>query len=421
MAGEQALQRAADQEAAAHLALALEFVPRLPEGREREQAELLTRLELASALIPSKGWSSAEIETHYLTALKLAEKLEDESLTSIALFGLASMYEVRGEYTRSAELVDRRMVLASPDSTAPVESLELMACSEFHRGMFEQSLEHAEQGIALYEPELYSRRAARGENAGVGCYDWAALSLLALGYPDRALRHAEEALRIAREPANRYSLSLAHGQAAVLYQLRNQPKQALEHAQAAIESGFEFGFLYHVVWSGIIEAWARVRLGDCDAIAKLKDCIQRSLESGARMDHHYYQGLLATAHQACGDLESALAVVQETLSALSGNRRFFYEPELQRLMGVFLLEQRGKEAAAEAKRWFEDALSGAASHGGRLFKLRAAIALVRLAQLTGEDPKPARDTLSRLVGAFNEGLDTPDVVEAQALLAAVNP
>jgi DNA-binding winged helix-turn-helix (wHTH) protein/tetratricopeptide (TPR) repeat protein len=417
MAGEQALQRAADQEAAGHLSTALEFVPRLSPGLERDRAELLVRLELASALIPSRGWADQEVEALYKTALSLAEKLGDEALTSIALFGMATMYEVRGEYVRSGELMNRRLVLDSrPDSTAPVESLDLLACSEFHRGLFVDSLRHAEQGVALYRPEVPSRVAILGENPAIGCHDWAGLSSFLLGHPDQALRHVNDGLKLANEPENQYSLSLAHGQAAVLYQLRNEPQLAREHAARAMQSGHEYGFVYHIAWSGIVEAWARAILGECDTISALKDNMQRSLDVGARMDHVYYQGLLVDAYRACGDVEAALEVVDEALDTLPGNRRFFYEPELRRLKGLLLLERGGPDASAEAEKVLQEALKVASDQGARPFQLRAAVALLRLAEREQANDAKARELLSELVRSFEEGLDIPDLKEARALL-----
>jgi adenylate cyclase len=327
------------------------------------------------------------------------------------------MYEVRGDYARSAELMDRRLVLDSrPDSIAPVESLELLACSEFHRGMFTDSLRHAEQGIELYKPDVLSRTATLGENPGVGCYDWAGLSLFLLGYPDQAVQRAEQALALASEPENRYSQSLAQGQAAVLYQLRNEPARALDHSIIAVEVGFEFGFLYHVAFSGVIEAWARVMLGDCDSIAHLRDCIERALDSGARMDHNYYLGLLAEAHSACGDPGAAIKAIEEAVSTLPADRRFFYQAELLRLKGTLLLERDGLAAADEARRLFEEALEVAAGHNAKPFQLRAAAELVKLARESGEDASQAQEQLSGLLESYEEGLDTPDLKDARALL-----
>jgi len=112
---------------------------------------------------------------------------------------------------------------AAKEGRLLMESHELMACSMFHQGQFSRAVEHAQSGFRLYDSEQqYSLLASYGDDPGVACADWEALSLWFLGFPDQALLKAEEAIRLAEDHiyslANARALALL-GQGQVMQQL----------------------------------------------------------------------------------------------------------------------------------------------------------------------------------------------------------
>ena len=68
-----------------------------------------------------------------------------------------------------------------------------------------------------------------------------------------------------------------------------------------------------------------------------------------------------------------------------------------------------------SKSWFQQSLAAAREQGARLSELRAALRLARLYVRRGRESE-ARDLLAPVYAAFNEGFDTPDLVEAKSLL-----
>jgi len=92
----------------------------------------------------------------------------------------------------------------------------------------------------------------------------------------------------------------------------------------------------------------------------------------------------------------------------------FYEAELLRLKGDWLLAHRPAQSA-EAEDCYQHALAVARKQQAKFRELRASVSLARLWSDQGKRAE-ARDLLSSIYGWFTEGIDTPVLREAKALL-----
>jgi predicted ATPase len=90
----------------------------------------------------------------------------------------------------------------------------------------------------------------------------------------------------------------------------------------------------------------------------------------------------------------------------------FFDAEIYRVRGT-LLAEGGDVAAAEVQ--FVKAIDIARSQGAKHWELRAAISLAQLWRDQGRCTE-ARDLLAPVYGWFVEGLGTPDLRRAKALL-----
>jgi predicted ATPase len=113
--------------------------------------------------------------------------------------------------------------------------------------------------------------------------------------------------------------------------------------------------------------------------------------------------------EALGTLEAAFEVMRRT-----GERR--WEAEMHRLRGEFILGPGGA-GREQAEASFLRALEVARDQEARSLELRAATSLARL----WAEPRRsgARDLLVEVYEGFAEGFDTPDLIEAKALLEAL--
>lgn len=109
----------------------------------------------------------------------------------------------------------------------------------------------------------------------------------------------------------------------------------------------------------------------------------------------------------------APGLVDEAFRRVSGTGVRFFEPELHRVRGL-LLADRGDIAGAEAD--YAEAIRTAREQGARHWELRTACSLARLRR-DGGRPAEARAILAPVRGVFIEDAHSPDLREAEALLA----
>ena len=410
-AADVALGRSGHAEAVDLLEHAARLVVRLEEDGDRIRLEARTLDMLAPALIAVRGWAAPEVREAYERALELCRLLPDETPLESVLYGLATLHEYRAEYDRSRELMEQRLGAGARTPAAQVEAHELLACSRFHQGGFDDALQHAERALTAYSDEHAGLMAMYGENPAVSSRHWAAHALWFLGYPDRALARIEEALTLARRIAQAFSLAHAHEHAAHLHQYRLEPERALVHAEATVRLAAEQGYAYRAATGATLRGWA---LSAADPDGGLEE-VTRGLEAyratGAAMDLPYFLALLADAAARAGRHDAALAALDEA-EAVLGGRDYYYASELLRLRAEVLHALGDRRGAARAGR---DAITAARSFGARPLELRAAMSVLEHAP----DERGRAGALAEVrvaYSTFTEGFATPDLRRARALL-----
>lgn len=201
-AAETALRRYAYPEAIAHLTRGLELLSTLPDSPERSQQELDMQIMLGPVLMATRGFAALEVETAYTRALEICRHIGETPRLFPALRGLWEFHQMRGEYQTARGLGEQLLSLAQSlqDPALLLVAHHVLGDTLFWLGEFAAAREHAEQGIALYDPQQHRSLAFLygGYDPGVGCLCKAALNLWHLGYPDQASRGATK-----RSPSRR--------------------------------------------------------------------------------------------------------------------------------------------------------------------------------------------------------------------------
>jgi adenylate cyclase len=111
-----------------------------------------------------------------------------------------------------------------------------MGTTLFYVGDLRSAHKMLEMGIDIYDSEQHSVHAfLYGQDPGVACMSYSAITLWSRGYPDEAVKRSQDAIELARQVAHPFSLALALDFAALLNALRREGKITLDYATEAVE------------------------------------------------------------------------------------------------------------------------------------------------------------------------------------------
>ena len=425
-AGQRAIQRSANVEAIAYLTRGLDLLKTLPDTPERPQQELEIQLTLGPVLIATKGNAAPEVLHAYARARELCQQVGQTPQLFQVLRGLWNFYLHRVELQTARELGEHLLTLAQHigDPALLLEAHYALGNTLNYLGEFAAAQAHFAQGIALYDPLQHRSHTFRyGQDPGVFCRAYAAVTLWFLGYPDQALQRSHEALTLAREVVHPFSLGLALFFAAWVHQLRQEGHLTHERAEALIALGAEQRAAVFSAAGTIFRGWALVQRsrepgagqGQMEeGIAQMQQGLAAWRATGAAVFQPSGLALLAAASAQVGQLEEGLTLLAEALAMTNDRGERRWEAEVYRLKGELLLARSaGHEAETEA--CFRQALDIAHRQQAKSLELRAAMSLARLWQRQGKRAA-AHELLAPIYGWFTEGFDTPDLQEAKALL-----
>jgi class 3 adenylate cyclase/predicted ATPase len=417
-AGQRSIARSAYVEAINHLRTGLASLEGLPETPERIAQELTLLMALGRALIATKGYAAAEVGATYTRARALCQQgVQSPQLFSV-LFGLWQFYALQGELQLARELGEQLLALAQhlQDSAYVLEAHRALAFTCFSQGEMAAARAHADHGRALYHPDKHHAHVfTYGQDPGTSCLAYAALALWYLGYPAQALQRGHEMLKLARDLAHPFSLAHALYFASLLYQHLREVTETRECAEAARALASEHGFALYVVRGTLQRSWALTEQGQLeDGIDQMRHSLTAYRGTGTGLVLPYFLARLAEAYGKGDRIETGLPLLDEALTCVHKHGECWWEAEIYRLKGMFLLQQAVPEAQ-QAEGYLQQALDIARHQQAKSLELRAAMSLSRLWQRQGKRTE-AYTLLAPIYGWFTEGFDTADLQEAEALL-----
>jgi predicted ATPase len=415
-AGEKAVQQSAYLEAIAHLTTGLERLHMLPDASAHALQELTFQRTLGVSLLATKGWAAPEVGQVYSRARALCEHVQETQHIFPVLFGLWGFYHGRRELQTARDLAEHLLTLAQRqhDPALCLEGHWALGNTLYWLGELIAAQPHLEQGIALYDRHQHAHHAfLYGQDPGMGCLIYAALTLWYLGFPDQALQRSHEALTLMRELSHPFSRAFALNWAAHLCMLRREWHAMQEYAEVANILSTEQGFAQFLAMGTWRKGIALVKQGHEEGMALMRQGATARQSTGASKTPYL---LLYDAEVSQGMRRNAesLNILAEALALVDKTGECTYEAELHRLKGELLLQQHA-DNQAEAEACFQHAMTIAQSQQAKSWELRAATSLARLWQQQGKRQE-AHDLLAPVYHWFTEGFDTADLKDTKALL-----
>lgn len=419
LAGERARSRSANREAIAHLGKGISLARELLDEQDRVRSEIRLQFSLGGAYLQMMGHFAPEVEAAFVRARELCLRVGDVPELVPTLFGLWRAYVVQmADSEKPKELAAELLRLAEDEGSAVSYVVAHYAAgfTAHVMGQFSVARGHLQEGIRLYSPDDRDTAAVYrfGQDPGVACACYLALTEWTLGYPEKALQHAQDGIALAQGLDDPFSVAFSQDITAFLDQVRGEREAVLEKAKGAISLAAAIGFPY---WAGIgqvMQGWGEA-IGDPTrpTVQGFRDRIDHHRAAGTDLFAPYFLSLLGDVALRANQADECVAALDEaaTLSNRTGER--WWESETHRLRGEFLVTQGGDFAEAEAR--FEKALSVSRQSDAKSFELRAAVSLARLWQRQ-EKRNEARELLAPLYGWFTEGFETADLRDAKALI-----
>ena len=417
-AGEHAVQRVAYQEAADHFQRGLDQLLVLPEDAERTQREFELLIALGPCLIIMHGVGAAEVERTYTRAYALCQHGKEPLQLFSALQGLRYFYWVRADLHTARELEARLLALAraQQDPALLMQAHMSSGLSLSSLGDFALALDHFEQ--ALTHGDSASRSTLPIPHPEIACRLYSGLALWCMGYVDQARTRIHEGLALAEQLAHPLHQAWGEHIGAMFYQNYREPLAAREWADAITTHTAVSGIPLTLDTAQFVQGWALVQEGEGEAgIEQMQQANTTYLTRNGTLSMPRRLALLAEAHGSLGQIEAGLELLAEAEALIEQHGDRSYWAEVHRLKGELLQQvaSRRGDADASAEGSFLKAMEIAREQQAKLFELRAAMSLSRLWQRQGKDTA-ARELLAPIYAWFTEGLDSPDLQEAQAFL-----
>jgi hypothetical protein len=312
------------------------------------------------------------------------------------------------------DLAEETLAMAQQQTGDMVQLIlarSLMADLLLFRGKFAAALEHYERVSALSdslrEPVLQPGMDAE---QGVTTRSLAAWSLWQLGWPDRALVRAQDAVTRARAVGHPYTVAFALFCETVIHWMRRDAVSQKKVADETIAISEMQGFPLFLGLARAFEGATRITVGTTPAAAQVMEGLALASSTGTQAGAPVLLTLLAEAQVAANHCAEALATIETGLTVAAQTRQHGWDAELHRLRGEL---HSGDQAEVES--CFRRALEIARRQESRSLELRAATSLARLLRVQGKHVE-ARAVLAPVYGWFTEGFDTKDLKDAQAVL-----
>lgn len=354
-AGQRALARTAMREAAAHFQRAIGSVSRMPEESRWLECELDLQNEIAPVLMTVQGWGANDVRHACERARELATRLSRFDKIYPPVWGLWTYYFLRGEMDEAATTA--KAVLAMAEATAApmirITGRHATAYTHLYRGEFEQAVQEADAGLALFDLEQERQLAATFQlSSSVAVRTARATALWMLGQVDEAREERERMVRLGRELGHTPSRA-----AALAFQLHSglcfgwHDMEVAEQLQVADElctlSKDEGFVLWHAVALTYRGAALAVQGHEAQARSQIEHGLEEFMGTGSRLTLVPMNAMCAKAFMLMHDDERAWQLLDAAQVEANARNERMWEPEIDRLRAAIQF-RRGDAAGAEA-------------------------------------------------------------------------
>ena len=417
--GDQALRRSAFQEAIAHLGKAIAMADKAA-GVSGQGQNL--HVAYGNALLAARGYGAPETTEAFARARESSASDKDAPERLAADWGLWVGSYVRGELPAMREYLRAFLsdVAARPDSPEAGVAHRAAGITHWYAGEYLEAREHLERALALFQPGRDDDLAFRfGQDPGAAAMLLQAIVSWPLGEVDRAISLVERAQERTAGLAHVGTHAFVKMRAAMFEMICGRPARASPNAGELAQLAREHKLSMDGAFGVFLEGWTNAEGGAAGAGL---EGMRRGVELLREQNVLVFDGLLKTAlaeaEARAGDVDRAIALLDEALATCGRTGYRAFESELHRVRGEMLLK-RDPANPAPAEEVLQTAIAVAKQQATRSFELRAALSLAKLYQSTSR-PVDAHAVLAPALEGFSPTPEMPEIAEAQTLLRVLS-
>jgi tetratricopeptide (TPR) repeat protein len=382
-AAEQGLTRSTYAEAMAHASSVLAWAEALP-GAEAVEAELTASGVLIQALMATRGWADPQVKAAADRSAGLVQRLDPDSAHRVpTLWFLFTYHHVASNRRVARELAAQLVAIAerSGEQGLRAAAATLHGLALFMDGRHADARPAFERAVELYDPARHRDHGARfGLDSLVLAKAYVAQLRWFSGDSDAALSLVASAVEWARELRHVPSIALGLLYGCLVHQLAGDRRAVAAMAGEVLALSAKYGLSAYEGYAATLHDWATGEIQRARAIvAGLADL-------GCQLGLSYYAALAADTHAQRGELDAAIACIDQCLALCRDNDEHFYEPELYRRRAMY--EAQRDPAADEVRAALEQAADLARRQDMPRVEALATRELLR--QFSGAEPRRAR-------------------------------
>jgi len=393
---------------------ALELLKEMPSSNETmtRDAELL--LDLGTAQMTIHGYGSEQAASTYARARDVAARVKNPVHAFEATWGLWFTRHIAGDWEGARDLLDdiERHAAASGQIGNRLQAHHAAWTTCLILGDPESAFTHTERGREAYSVEEHGDHAHRygGHDPGVCCGAHSGVVGWLLGHVDRAHAGWKDAMQLTERLGHRPSTGIAQFFGGMMFQFRREPEAVLELAENTVNMT-----PHHDAFASILRGWALAALGDSkEGLREYERGLEAYRQSSAGIRQGYINYLAADVYETLGRRSDALDALDNAVDRARLTGDSWWYPELLRAR----VSLRASASPYNRKQLFDDAraaIDAARRQHSKSLELRATLTLSRMLRDDGRSGA-ALEILEPVFEWFTEGLQTPDLLQAKALL-----
>ena len=385
------------------------------------------KMKLHAALGGSSFYTRAgrpEVAAAWKNALEIAEHLGDIEYQMLSLWGLWT-FHVNGIDYRTALTLARRFASLAVTRANPMDRVvgeRMLAISYHFLGDQPSARRHIDRSLPDSPSPNGKRQIAQLKlDPRVTARVHLARILWLQGFPDRAMRAAEQSVEDARTAEHAISFVYAlHRGACPVALWVGDLSAADRYADMLLDDAKRHALGQWQRYGRGYQGAVAVRRGDtATGLRLLRACYEELGETGfaAPRFMRFFAIYMAEALGQADRTSDALVAIDDAIGRAERTHELWERAELMRVKGWLLLLQSTSQNSASAESCFRHALDAARRQGALSWELRAATSLARL-WCEQDRSAEARALLQPVYDRFTEGFETADLKAAAVLLDA---